>query len=96
MISKQQKTAVIYAVPCLLIGAAYFAGLFAEGWSWTAPDFAIAAVLLFGAAFFIHLSAVSQKPLITKLILCLSVVLVMVLVWIELAVGIFGSSFAGN
>ena len=96
MISKQQKTALIYAVPCLLLAAAFFAGLFAEGWNWTPSDFAIAAALLFGAAFFINLAAVSQKPFFTKLMICLSVTLVLVLVWLELAVGIFGGPFAGN
>lgn len=96
MILKQQKTAFIYAVPCLLLAAAFFAGLFTEGWNWTTSDFAAAAALLFGAAFFINLAAVSQKPFFTKLIICLSVALVLVLVWIELAVGIFRSPFAGN
>ena len=33
MISRQQKTALIYAVPCLLMAAAFFAGFFAEGWN---------------------------------------------------------------
>ncbi|WP_294244033.1 hypothetical protein [uncultured Chryseobacterium sp.] len=96
MISRQQKTALIYAVPCLLMATAFFAGLFAEGWNWTASDFATAAALLFGAAFFINLAAVSQKPFFMKLMICLSVILVLVLIWIELAVGIFGSPFAGN
>ncbi|MCS3868130.1 hypothetical protein J3D55_001046 [Chryseobacterium ginsenosidimutans] len=38
----------------------------------------------------------SKKTLVSKLIVCFAILLVLALVWIELAVGIFGSPFAGS
>ena len=96
MISKQQTTTVIFAVPALLMAAAFFGNLFAEGWNWSPFDFIIAAVLLFGTAFLIHLVIRSEKAFRHKLMICLAIVFVLVLVWVELAVGIFGSPFAGS
>ena len=63
MTLEKQKTAIIFAVPALLMITAFFGNLFVEGWNWSPFDFAIAAVLLFGTAFFINLVIRSKKPL---------------------------------
>ncbi|MDQ0591678.1 cellulose synthase/poly-beta-1,6-N-acetylglucosamine synthase-like glycosyltransferase [Chryseobacterium ginsenosidimutans] len=96
MITTKQKTTIIFAVPALLMVTAFFGNLFVEGWSWSPFDFIIAAALLFGTAFFINLVIRSEKTLVSKLIVCFIILLVLALIWIELAVGIFGSPFAGN
>ncbi len=96
MTLEKQKTAIIFAVPTLLMSTAFFGNLFVEGWNWSPFDFAIAAVLLFGTAFFINLVIRSKKPLLMKLIICFVILLALALVWIELAVGIFGTPFAGS
>ena len=96
MITEKQTTLAIFAVPALLMATAFLGNLFAEGWNWSPFDFIIAAVLLFGTAFFINLAIRSKKTLVTKLIVCFAILLVLALVWIELAVGIFGSPFAGS
>ncbi len=96
MTLEKQKTTIIFAVPALLIITAFFGNLFIEGWSWSPSDFIIAAVLLFGTAFFINLVIISKKALLFKLIVCFVILLVLALIWIELAVGIFGSPFAGS
>lgn len=96
MILDKRKTAIIFAVPALLIITAFFANLFVEGWNWSPFDCIIAGVLLFGTSFFINLVIRSKKTLRSKLIICFFILLVLALVWIELAVGIFGTPFAGN
>ncbi|SMP18858.1 hypothetical protein [Chryseobacterium profundimaris] len=96
MTLEKQKTTIIFAVPALLIITAFLGNLFVEGWNWSPFDFAMAAVLLFGTAFFINLVIKSKKPLLTKLMICFIILLLLALVWIELAVGIFGTPFAGN
>jgi hypothetical protein len=96
MTLEKHKTTIIFAVPALLMITAFFGNLFVEGWNWSPFDFAIAAVLLFGTAFFINLVIKSKKPLLTKLMICLIILLLLALVWTELAVGIFGTLFAGS
>jgi hypothetical protein len=96
MTLEKQKSTIIFAVPALLMATAFFGNLFVEGWNWSPFDFSIAAVLLFGTAFFINLVIRSKKTLVSKLIVCFAILLVLALVWIELAVGIFGSPFAGS
>lgn len=96
MTLEKQKTTIIFAVPVFLMITAFFANLFVEGWNWSPFDFAMAAVLLFGTAFFINLVIRSKKPLLSKLMICFIILLLLSLIWIELAVGIFGTPFAGS
>ena len=95
MILDKQITKIIFAVPALLILTAFFGNLSVEGWNWSSLDFLIAAVLLFGTAFFVNLVIRSGKTRVSKLMICFAILLVLALIWIELAVGIFGSPFAG-
>lgn len=96
MILEKQKTKIIFAIPALLILTAVFGNLFVEGWNWSIPDFIIATILLFGSAFIVNLIVRSKMTFMSKLIISLMILFVLILVWIELAVGIFGSPFAGS
>ncbi len=96
MILNKQKTKIIFAIPALVILAAFFANLWVEGWNWSPFDFLVAAVLLFGTAFLVNLVIRSEKTRVFKLLICFAILLVLALIWIELAVGIFGSPFAGS
>ncbi|WP_185208793.1 hypothetical protein [Chryseobacterium sp. C3] len=96
MTLEKQKTTIIFAIPALLMLTAFFANLFAEGWNWSPSDFIIAGALLFGTAFFINLVIRSKKSLRYKLMICFAILLVLALVWIELAVGLFETPFAGS
>ncbi|SIT21943.1 hypothetical protein [Chryseobacterium gambrini] len=96
MTLEKQKTTIIFAVPALLMLTAFFANLFAEGWNWSPADFIIAGILLFGTAFFINLVIRSKKSLRYKLLICFAILLALALVWIELAVGLFETPFAGS
>ncbi|MCW3161942.1 hypothetical protein [Chryseobacterium oryctis] len=92
----QQTNILIFAVPTLLLVAAFFGNLFMEGFNWSFFDFVIAGVLLFGTAFSIRLVVKSQKRFSSKVMICAAILLLLVLIWAELAVGIFGSPFAGS
>ncbi len=92
----KQTNILIFAVPALLLAVAFFCNLFVEGFNWSLPDFVIAGILLFGTTFVISLVANSKKSFSSKLIICGITLLVLILIWIELAVGIFGSPFAGS
>ena len=96
MILDRQKTTIIFAVPVLLLLLALLGNTFVEGWNWSVSDFLIAAVLLFGTVFFVNLVIRSKKKILSKLAICFVILFVLVLIWAELAVGIFGSPFAGS
>ncbi len=64
--------------------------------NWTAFDFLIMGILLFGTAIIIELIIRNVKTLKARIILCAVVVFILLIIWAELAVGIFGTPFAGN
>lgn len=87
---------LIFAVPALLLAAAFFCTLFIQGFNWSLSDFIIATILLFGTTVAINLVINSTKTFAVKFMICGTVLLVLILIWLELAVGIFGSPFAGS
>jgi hypothetical protein len=65
-------------------------------WPWNSSDFVIGGVLIFvtGLAYEIITRNVSNTR--RKVIIGAVILFVFVLVWAELAVGLFGTPFAGN
>ena len=63
---------------------------------WGLPDFLIMGILLFGTAFIIDLIFKKVSTTQKRIIYAAIVLGILFLVWAELAVGIFGSPFAGN
>lgn len=96
MMTQKQKTTMIYALPALVLGIAVLGNLFSKEFNWSPSDFGIAAVLLFGTAFLIDLIQRIVKNKTYKILICVAVVLMLMLTWAELAVGVFGTPFAGN
>ncbi len=86
----------------LLLGAAsllaipYIAMQFSDEVNWSSFDFAVAAVLLLGTALLLEL-VLSLFPQRRQRLLAVGVVLlVLSVLWAELAVGVFGSPLAGS
>jgi hypothetical protein len=63
---------------------------------WSLNDFVIMGLLLLGAGLTIGLILRKVKSFKKKLILCGLVFLSFLLIWAELAVGLFGTPFAGS
>jgi len=63
---------------------------------WTLSDFIIAGILLVGTGVVIELIARNVKSKKVRIGLVLGTLLVLFLVWAEMAVGIFGSPIAGS
>jgi hypothetical protein len=63
--------------------------------NWTLIDFITAGVLLFGTGFALNLVTrkVNKKY---RLIALAAIIIAFLLTWVELAVGIFGTPFAGS
>jgi hypothetical protein len=96
MITQKQKTITIYVLPVVLLCIPLLGNVFAKEVNWSASDFLIAGILLFVTAGLINLVRNRIKKQSHKILICVFVLLVFVLIWIELAVGIFGSPFAGS
>ena len=94
--TQKQKTTLIYAVPAVLLCIPLLGNVISKEFNWSPSDFAIGGLLLFGTAFLIDLMLRIVKNKTYKILICAAIVLLLMLVWAELAVGIFGTPFAGS
>ena len=63
---------------------------------WTLSDFIIAGILLLGTGIVIEVVARNVKDKRTRIGMIIGTLIVLFLVWAEMAVGIFGSQIAGS
>ena len=63
---------------------------------WDLFDFVIAGILLLGTGLAIEIVMQNVKNRNTKIGLVVSILVILFLVWAELAVGVFGTPFAGS
>ncbi|MGC5746157.1 hypothetical protein J4Q03_16745 [Chryseobacterium sp. NFX27] len=94
--TQKQKTILIYTTPAVLLCIPLLGNIFSQEFDWSPGDFVIGAVLLFGTAFIIDLIQRIVKNKTHKILLGGAVLILLFLVWAELAVGVFGTPFAGN
>ena len=69
---------------------------FSDEFKWTAVDFITAGVLLFGTGLACELVMRKVKTARYRIVICAVILAALFLVWAELAVGIFGTRFAGS
>jgi hypothetical protein len=96
VITKNQRNIVLFSIPFVLLSIPLIAMQFSKEVKWSLSDFAIAGVILFGTAFTINLILEKFKTAKSRWILILAIFSIVFLLWAELAVGIFGSPFAGS
>jgi hypothetical protein len=93
---KNKRLIIILSVVGILLLIPLIAMQFTNEVNWSAFDFLIMGILLLGTGLVCELilRRVTSTP--NRIILCLAVLAALVLVWMELAVGIFGTPFAGS
>lgn len=96
MFNGNKRIIYIAAAVAFLLLIPFVAMRFTDEVKWNFFDFAVAAVLLFGTGLAIDLVLRFVKETWQRLALCVAVLIVFALVWIELAVGLFGTPFAGS
>ncbi|MEX0748768.1 MAG: hypothetical protein WD467_03360 [Candidatus Saccharimonadales bacterium] len=82
-------TALILLIPLIAMQ-------FTDEVDWKLFDFVIIGILLLGTGFTYELLASKMKAPAQRAMLALVLVTLLFLIWAELAVGIFGSPFAGS
>lgn len=63
---------------------------------WKFMDFAIMGILLFGTGLICEFVMKKVQSVQSRIIICGAILLIFFLIWAELAVGIFGTPFAGS
>ncbi len=90
------RNSVIYGIPSMLLVLPLVAMQFTNEVSWTFSDFIIGGILLFGTAGIIDLVLRKVRSKRNRILLCVGILALLFLVWAELAVGVFGTPFAGS
>lgn len=96
MKTEKQTSTIIYSAAAIILMIPLVAMQFTTEVNWTASDFLIMGSLLFTSAFSVDFVLKKVKTFKSRLILVFGILAALSLIWIELAVGIFGSPFAGN
>ena len=96
MLTQNKRLVGILTAATLLLLTPLVAMQFTNEVDWKLADFIAAAALLFGTGLLCEFVMRKVKKPVHRLILCATILFVLVLVWLELAVGIFGTPFAGS
>lgn len=91
-----QRLATVIGIVALILLIPLVAMQFTKEVNWDLADFIIMGILLFVTGMAIEVITRKVRSTKVKLALTLIILFVLFLVWAELAVGIFGSPFAGN
>lgn len=86
---------MLFTGVCLMMCVPLMAMYFTEEVRWGVGDFVLAGSLLFATALSVYYIIVTIKGRLLRRVLIIGVIMLLIIIWLELAVGIFGSPFAG-
>ncbi len=93
---KNKRLVLIVSVVAFLLLIPLVAMQFTEEVKWTLSDFILAAILLIGTGLIGDFVIRKVNKTKYRIALCAALLLALLLVWAELAVGIFGTPFSGH
>ncbi len=96
MMTTNQRSILLYSLPFVILSIPFIAMQFTKEVNWTLSDFVIICGMLFATVFAIDLVLKKFKTLKSRLVIVSVIVLLLMIVWAEMAVGIFGSPIAGS
>ena len=96
MITLNNRLAAILGMAALLLLIPFAAMQFTEEVNWSLFDFLVAGFLLVGSGLLLETILKNVRTTKLRVLLIIGLFLVLFLVWAELAVGIFGTPFAGS
>jgi hypothetical protein len=94
--NKNTRLFLILSAAALVLSLPLIAMMFTNEVDWKLPDFIIMGILLFSTGLGIELVLRKVKGTLQRMLFCGAILLVLFLIWAELAVGIFGTPFAGS
>lgn len=93
---KNKRLIIILASASTLLLIPLLAMQFTNEVNWSVSDFIIMGGLLFGTGLLCELIMRKVKSVTNRMIICGAVIFVFFLIWVELAVGLFNTPFAGS
>lgn len=93
---KKESLIIILSAVVILLLIPFIAMQFTNEVDWKILDFTIMGILLFGTGLLCELVIRKVKNIQNRILLCGGILFVFLLIWAELAVGIFGTPFAGS
>ena len=93
---KNKRLLIIVFIVAILLLIPLIAMQFSTEVLWTTSDFVIAAVLLLSTGLAIEFILRKVKTIKNRIILSGIILAILFLIWAELAVGVFGTAFAGS
>ena len=93
---KNKSLKIILAVVAIILLIPFIAMQFTDEVSWTVFDFIVMGVLLLSTGLLCELALRKMTNVKYRTFLLVAIILTFLLVWAELAVGIFGTPFAGS
>lgn len=96
MTTANKRLLTIVSGVAFLLMIPFIAMQFTNEVNWSGFDFLVAGVLLLGTGLLVELVLRKVKSRSNRLLLVGVLLLLLALIWIELAVGLFGTPFAGS
>ncbi len=93
---KNKRLIIIVAIAGIILLVPLIAMQFTNEVDWSASDFTIMGILLLGTGLLCEFVLRKVTDAKYRIVACAAVLAVFLLVWAELAVGIFGTPFAGS
>ncbi|WP_293783035.1 hypothetical protein [uncultured Pedobacter sp.] len=95
-VSPSTRIAIIVGITAFILSIPLIAMQFTNEVDWTLSDFLTAGILLLSTGFATELVIRNLKTGTLRTIILLVILLMLFLIWAELAVGVFGTPFAGS
>ena len=96
MLTKNKRLTGILLTATSILLLPLLAMQFTNEVKWSLADFVVAGALLFGTGLLCEFVLRKVKTTRHRILLCAVILVVLLLVWAELAVGLFGTPFAGS
>lgn len=93
---QNQRLIIILITVVILLLIPFAAMQFTDEVNWSSGDFAVMGVLLLGTGLLCEFVLRKVKNINYRIVICGIILFLFLLIWAELAVGIFGTPFAGS
>ena len=93
---KNKRLLIILGIAAFLLVIPFIGTLVSDDVDWSGFDFLIMGILLFGSGLAIEFALRTFSTTMSRVIACVVILSIFFMVWAELAVGIFGTPFAGT
>ena len=93
---KNNRLVMILLTALGVLAIPFVAMQFTDSVQWGLFDFTVAAVLLFGTGLLVELVLRKVSKTLHRVAICVGLLTMLLLIWVELAVGVFGTALAGS